>query len=52
MLIMYNLHAFFWFKKYFSYCTFQDFNDHAPQFVVPSSNFTIKMKENATIGII
>ena len=28
----------------------QDFNDNAPQFVFPSSNHTIRVPENATIG--
>ena len=35
------------FKKKF---TLQDFNDNAPEFVSPATNFSIRIAENATIG--
>ena len=28
----------------------QDFNDNAPEFIFPSSNQTIRVSENATLG--
>ena len=33
------------------YENIQDFNDHAPEFILPSSNYTVRILENATIGI-
>ena len=34
----------------FNFNYFQDFNDNAPEFVFPSSNHTIRVLENATVG--